>query len=60
MKKGFDSKLTYIKQYRKAKTKSYEGNISANFHGYKVPKEGSQCIWLSLLLINSIFITVKN
>ena len=47
-KKWFDSELTYNKKY-------YNGKISTNFHKSKVPKEGSQYICLSVILIDSIY-----
>ena len=28
---------------------------STNFHNNKILKEGSQCIWLSVILIDSIY-----
>ena len=39
----------------KTKIKSYNGKINADFHNNKLPKEGSQCICLSLLLIDSVY-----
>ena len=53
IKKEFDSKPVYNKKYLKTKTKSYNGKINTNFHHNKIPKEGSQCICLSVTLINS-------
>ena len=44
----------------KAKIKSCNGNICTNFYKYKVPKEGSQYISLSGILIDSGFRTGKN
>ena len=35
--------LSVSNKYVKAKTKSYNNKIKANFHGSKVPKEGSPC-----------------
>ena len=41
--------------------KSYEGKINTNFYVDKVPpKEGSQYICLSVILIHSVFKTGKN
>ena len=40
--------------------KSCEGKISINFCGDKMPKEGSQCIYLLVLFIDSVFRTGKN
>ena len=58
--KEFDSDPVYNKKYLKAKIKSYNGKINTNFHNNKIPKEGSQCICLSVILINSVFRTSKN
>ena len=55
IKKGFDSELVYNKKYLKTKTKFYEGKINTNFHDDRVPKEGSHCICLLIILIDSIF-----
>ena len=60
IKKGFDSEPVYIEKYPKTKIKSYEGKISSNFHSDKIPKKGSQCICLSVVLIDSGFRTGKN
>ena len=53
-------KTVYNKKYLKAKTKSYNGKINTNFHDNKIPKEGSQFICLSVILIDSVFGTGKN
>ena len=58
--KTFESDPVYNEKYLKAKIKSYNGKIITNFHNNKIPKEGSQCICLSVLLINSGFITGNN
>ena len=47
-------------KYLKAKVKSYNGKINKNFHNNKIPKEGSQFICLSVVLIDSVFRAVKN
>ena len=60
IKKEFDSEPVYNEKYLKAKIKSYNGKISTNFHDNKIPKEGSQLICLSVILINSVFRTGKN
>ena len=60
MDKTFDSDPVYNEKYLKAKIKSYNGKITTNFHNNKIPKEGSQCICLSVLLINSGFRTGNN
>ena len=50
IKKRFDSDEKYLK----TEIKSYEGKISTNFHVDKIPKEGSHCICLSVILIDSV------
>ena len=40
--------------------KSYNGKINTNFHNNKISKEGSQCICLPVLLIDSVFRTGNN
>ena len=55
IKKGFDSESVYNDKYLKTKIKSYEGKINTNFHYNNVPKEGSQYICLSTVLIDSVF-----
>ena len=40
--------------------KSYNGKTNTNFHDNKIPKEGSQFICLSVILIDSVFRTGKN
>ena len=60
LKKEFDSEPVYNEKYLKDKIKSYNGKISTNFHDNKIPKEGSQLICLSVILINSVFRTGKN
>ena len=42
-----------------SKIKSYEGKINTNFHNDKIPKEGSQCICPSVILIDSVYRTGK-
>ena len=39
----------------KTEIKSYEGKINTNFHNDKIPKEGSHCICLSVVLIDYVF-----
>lgn len=45
----------YSQKYQKIKIKSYNGKISTNFHDDGVPKEGSHCFCLSVILIDSVF-----
>ena len=39
----------------KTKIKSYNGKINTNFHNNKIPKEGSKCICLPVILIDSVY-----
>ena len=59
-KKEFDSKPVYNKKYLKAKKKFYNGKSNTNCNINKIPREGSQCIYLSVILIDSVFRTGKN
>ena len=36
------------------------GKINANFHNNIMPKEGSHCVYLSVILIDSVFKMVKS
>ena len=60
IKKEFDSELVYNEKYLKTKIKSYNGKIYTNFHNNKILKEGSQCIFLSVLLVESVYKEDKN
>ena len=60
IKKEFDREPVYYEKYVKAKIKSSNGKINTNFHNNKIPKEGSQLICLSVILIDSVFRTGKN
>ena len=40
--------------------KSYNAKVKKNFHNNKIPKEGSQFICLSVILIDSVFRLDKN
>ena len=61
MRKRFDTEPVFkTEKYLKIKTKSYDGKTNTNFHDYSVPKEGSNCVCLSVPLIESIFMMGKN
>ena len=60
LKKGFDSQQAYNEKYLKAEIKSYNGKINTNLHDNKIPKESSQFICLSVILIGSVFKIGKN
>ena len=56
-KKGFDSESEFFDKYFETKIKYYDRKINTTFHDDKLPKEGSQCICLSVILIDSLFRT---
>ena len=58
IKKVFDSEPVYNEKY--LKVKSYQGKINTNLHSDKIPKEGSQCICLLVILIDSVYRTGKS
>ena len=60
LKKEFDCETVCQEKYLKAKIKSYNGKIKINFHDNETPREGSQCICLSVILVNSVCKTGKN
>ena len=60
LKNKFDSKPVYKEKYLKAEIKSYNGKINTNFHNNKISSEGSPFIYLSVILIDSVFRTGKN
>ena len=55
IKKGFGSQLVYNEKHLQTKIKSYERNITTYFLDDRIPKEGSYCICLSVILIDSVF-----
>ena len=60
IKKEFASEPVYNEKCLKAKIKSYNWKINTNFYNNKIPKEGSQFICLSIILIDSVFRAVEN
>ena len=60
IKKEFDSELVCNEKYPKAKIESNNWKISTNFHKNEISKEVSQFIFLSVILINSVFRTGNN
>ena len=60
IKKEFDSEPVYNEKYLKTKIKVYKGKINTKFYNNKIPKEDSQCICLSVILIDSVFRTGNN
>ena len=59
-KKGFGIEPLYNEKYLKTWKKSYEGKISTKMHSGNIPKEGSQYISLSVILINSVYRSGKH
>ena len=57
---NLNSKPVYKEKYLKAKIKFYNEKINTNFHNNEIPREGSQVICFSVILINSVFNTGKN
>ena len=60
LKIEFNCKPVDNEKYQKAKIKSYNGKINTNFHDSKIPRESSQFIFLSVILVKSVFRTSKN
>ena len=60
IKEEFYSEPVWNEKYLKAQIKSFNGKINTNFRNDKIPKESSQFICLSVMLIDSIFRTDKN
>ena len=54
IKKEFGSKPIYNEKYLKTKMKYYNGKVNKNFRNNKTPKESSQYICLSIILIDSV------
>ena len=62
MKITVESKPVYDEdvKYIKTKIKTYAGNIITNFHNNKIPKEKAPCKCLSIIMIDSVIITLKH
>ena len=60
IKKEFESKPAYNKKYLKTEIKSYQEKINLNFNSDKIQKQGSQCICLSVIFIDSVYRADKN
>ena len=45
----------YNEKYLKSKVKFYNGKSNAFFRANKIPRECSQCMWLSVIIIDSNF-----
>ena len=55
IRKDFYSKPAYNEKYVKTKMYSYNERINAHFCNNKIPTEGSQCICLLVILIDSVY-----
>ena len=60
LKREFGCKSVYNKKCLKARIKSYNEKINTNLHNNKLPKEDSQFICLSIILLDSVFRSGKN
>ena len=49
-----------MKNILKTKMKFYDCKINTHFHDNDVPKEGSHCICMTAILIDSVFKMDKN
>ena len=49
-----DSKPAQSEKYPRTKIKSYEDKVNTISHNDKIPKEGPDCICLSMILIDSV------
>ena len=48
-------KYIYNPVYLKIKIKCYGEKLSTNYHNDRIPRESSHCIYLSVILIDSVF-----
>ena len=55
MQKGFNNELVCDGKYLNTKLKSYNGKTNTNFHHNKMAEKGSHCVFISILLTDSIF-----
>ena len=61
LKKNFTGNFfTNNEKYIRIRIKFSEGKFNTNFHDNKIPKEESQCISLSVILVDSVFRLGKN
>ena len=57
--KKFDSQPVYFEKYLKTKMK-FHNKKEINFHDNGMAKEGSHCVCLSVILIDSVYKIGKN
>ena len=56
IQKEFDSNpVCNVKYIKKTKIKCYNGKINTTFHNNKIPKEGSEYICLSVILLDLVY-----
>ena len=55
IRKEFDREPEYSKRYLKIKIKPYKMKTNTTFCNKKLPKESSDCVCLSVILINSVY-----
>ena len=55
IKKEYHSESVYNEKDVTCKTKPFNGRINTNFHNNKIPKEAFLFIYLSVILIDSVF-----
>ena len=53
-KKSATLPIAYNKKYIKPKIKVSNKKINTDFHGNEMPKESSECIYLSRILVDSV------
>ena len=58
--KRISERTSHNEIYLKINIKSYEGKINTSFQDNRIAKEGSHCIYLSVILIGFVFETDKN
>ena len=56
MKTKFGSNPVYNEKYVKTKMKVYDKKINRDFHSNKMPKESSEFLCLSVILLHSVYI----
>ena len=56
LKTGFDSEPVYNDKYIKSKIKIYNNRVYTNFQYNKIPKDDEYCTFLSVILLDSIFV----
>ena len=56
----FGTEPVYNEKYLKTKIKTYKEKINTYFYNNEIPKESSHCIFLSVILIISVFRTGRN